>query len=154
VNPADRDRRTRWTGLLLAAILIPIAVVIVLGVRVVRQERELGERRTLDARRDALDQLRRELTARLQALRLEEVNRLIGESGTRLPPDSPIVLVASMAHDDMVFPWEDRRTLSSPSAEFRRFLSEGESLEFQRHDAAGAAASYQRARSAVRSAEA
>jgi signal transduction histidine kinase len=150
VRPADRRRRTRWTGLLLAAILIPISVVIVLVFRVVRQEHELGERRASDARRDALDQLRRELTARLQALRLEEVNRLIGESGTRLPPDSPIVFVASIAHDDMVLPWEDRRTPSPPSSGFSRFQREGESLEFQRHDAAGAVVGYQRALAAAR----
>jgi signal transduction histidine kinase len=150
VNPPDRRRRTRWIGLLLTAILIPSAIVILLAFRVVRQERELGERRASDARRDALEQLRRELTARLQAVRLEEVNRLIGESGTRLPPDSPIVFVATMSHDSMVLPWEDRGTSSAPSAEFLRHHSAGESLEFQRHDTAGAAASYQRALAVAR----
>src|SRR5215470_9954810 len=114
----------RRTGLLLAAILIPTAVVILLVFRVARQERELGERRAADARREALEQLRRELTARLQADRLEEVNRLIGESGTRLPPDSPIVFVAQMAQDTMVLPWEDRDPWS-PSAEFLRGQLEG-----------------------------
>ena len=84
----------RRIALLLSAILIPAAAVILLVVRVVRQENELSERRAAEQRREALDQLRRELTARLQALRLEEVNRLIGESGRRLPPDSPIVFVA------------------------------------------------------------
>jgi signal transduction histidine kinase len=125
-------------------------VVILLVFRVVRQERELGERRASDARREALEQLRRELAARLQALRLEEVNRLIGESGTRLPPDSPIVFVAPMAQDSIVLPWEGRGASSRPSAEFLRYQGQGESLEFQRHDAAGAAASYQRAVSAAR----
>jgi signal transduction histidine kinase len=150
VNAADHGRRVRRTGLLLAAILIPTAVVILLVVRVVRQERELGERRASDARREAQEQLRRELTAHLQAIRLEEVNRLIGESGTQLPPDSPIVFVAPMAHDDMVRPWEGRPASSPPSAGFLRYQAEGESLEFQRHDAAGAATSYQRACAAAR----
>src|SRR5215470_5507609 len=106
----------RRTGLLLAAILIPTAVVILLVFRVARQERELGERRAADVRREAMEQLRRELTARLQALRLEEVNRLIGESGTRLPPDSPIVFVAPMAQDSMVLPWEARAAWSQLAA--------------------------------------
>ena len=150
MNPADLRRRTRWIALLLAAILIPTAIVIVLVFRVVRQEHELGERRASDARRDALEQLHRELTARLQALRLEEVNRLIGESGTRLPPDTPIVFVAPMAHDSMVLPWENRGTSSPPSAELLRYQREGESLEFQRHDSVGAAAAYQRALTAAR----
>jgi len=140
----------RRTGLLLAALLIPIAVVILLVFRVARQERELGERRASDARREALEQLRRELTARLQAVRLEEVNRLIGESGTRLPPDSPIVFVAQIAQDNMVLPWQDRETSSPPSAEFLRYQHDGESLEFQSHDAAGAVASYQHALTAAR----
>ena len=178
MNLADHRRRARRTGLLLAAILIPTAVVILLVFRVARQERELGERRAADVRREALEQLRRELTARLQALRLEEVNRLIGESGTRLPPDSPIVFVAPMAQDSMVLPWEGRgvwsqlatsgeqrvasseqRAASSEqrgarsentSADFLRYQHEGESLEFQRHDTVRAAASYQRALATAR----
>jgi len=150
VNLADHRRRIRRTGLLLAAILIPTAIVILLVFLVARQERELGDRRVSDARREALEQLRRELTARLQALRLEEVNRLIGESGTRLPPDSPIVFVARMAQDNIVLPWEERGPWSPPSAEFLRRQQEGESLEFQRRDPTGAAASYQRALAAAR----
>jgi signal transduction histidine kinase len=150
VNPTDHRRRTRRIGLLLIAILIPTTFVFLLVFRVVRQERELGQRRASEARREALEQLRRELTARLQALRLEEVNRLIGESGPRLPPDSPIVFVAPMAHDSMVLPWEDRGASSPPSADFLRYQGEGESLEFQRHDTAGAAAWYRRALAAAR----
>ncbi len=118
--------------------------------RVVHQERELGERRASDARREALEQLRREVTARLQAVRLEEVNRLIGESGTRLPPASPIVFVASMAHDAMVLPWENRSAASPASPEFLRRQEEGESQEFQQHNPAGAAASYERALAVAR----
>ena len=88
----------------LAAVLIPAAAVLLLVVRVVRQENEPSVRRA--AAREARDQLRRELTARLQALRLEEVNRLIGESGRRLPPDSPIVFVAPNVQERMVPPWD------------------------------------------------
>jgi signal transduction histidine kinase len=141
VSPADRRRRARRIALLLCAILIPTAAGTLLVFRVVRQENELSERRAGEQRREALDQLRRELTARLQALRLEEVNRLIGESGTRLPPGSPIVFVAPMVQDRMVLPW-DSRTTPTPAAEFARAQREGEAREFRQHDAAGAAASY------------
>ena len=119
MSPADPRRRARRIALLLSAILIPTAAVILLVFRVVRQENELSERRASEQRREALDQLRRELTARLQALRLEEVNRLIGESGRRLPPDSPIVFVAPMVQDRMVLPWEDSRTAPPPTAGVR-----------------------------------
>ena len=145
VSPPDSRRRKRRIFLLLSALLVPTAVVILLVFRVVRQENELSERRSAEARREALDQLRRELSARLQAIRLEEVNRLIGESGRRLPPDSPIVFVAPIMQDRMVLPWEDNQVSKAPAAEFARIQAEGESLEFQRDEAATAAAAYQRA---------
>ena len=127
-------------------------VVVLLVVRVVRQEDELADRRASEERHDALDQLRRELSARLQAVRLEEVNRLIGESGTRLPPDSPIVFVAPMAQDHMVLPWDDRRQMPSPTGEFAHYEQEGEALEFQRHDPSAAIVAYRRALASGRTA--
>jgi signal transduction histidine kinase len=140
----DYRRRARRIALLLSAILIPTAAVILLVVRVVRQETELSERRASEQRREVLDQLRRELTARLQALRLEEVNRLIGESGRRLPPNSPIVFVAPLMDDRMVVPWEDGRTAPLSTAEFARAQREAESREFRQHDPAAAVAAYRR----------
>jgi signal transduction histidine kinase len=134
----------------MSAILIPTAALILLVFRVVRQENELSVRRASEQRREALDQLHRELTARLQALRLEEVNRLIGESGRRLPPDSPIVFVAPMVQGRMVLPWEDRH-MTPPTPEFVRLQREGESREFRERDAAKAAASYRHALDIARS---
>jgi signal transduction histidine kinase len=145
VSSADHNRRVRRIALLLSAILIPTAAVILLGLRVVRQENELSERRASEQRREALDQLRRELTARLQALRLGEVNRLIGEPGGRLPPDSPIVFVTAVVQDRMVPPWEQDRPSARASPQFARAQREGEAQEFQRHDAVAAAASYRHA---------
>jgi signal transduction histidine kinase len=116
----------------------------------VRQEQELAERRAAEERRDAMDQLRRELTARLQALRLEEVNRLIGESGTRVPPDSPIVFVAPIAQDRLVLPWEVSDRLLLPPAGFPARLREGETLEFVKHDARSAVEVYRQAVAAAR----
>jgi hypothetical protein len=145
VSAAESRRRQRRIFLLLSAIVVPSAVVILLVFRIVRQENELSERRSAEARHEALDQLRRELAARLQAIRLEEVNRLIGESGRRLPPDSPIVFVSPMIDERMVLPWEDNRTSQGPATEFARIQAQGERLEFQRHDAAGAITAYQHA---------
>src|SRR6185436_1687355 len=120
--------------LLLSAILIPAAVLITLAVRVVRQETELGERRAAEERRDALDQLRRELSARLQTIKLQEVNRLIGESGLNLPSDSPIVFVAPLQEGRMILPWEEKRVFTLRSAEFTERQLEGEALEFRAND--------------------
>jgi signal transduction histidine kinase len=151
VTPADHRRRVRRIALLLSAILIPAAAVILLVVRVVRQENELSQSRAAEQRREARDQLRRELTARLQALRLEQVNRLIGESGRRLPPDSPIVFVAAIVQDRMVTPWEDGRTAPPPAAAFERWQREGEAREFQHENAVAATASYRHALEIARS---
>jgi signal transduction histidine kinase len=123
-----------------------------LGFRVVRQERELSARRASEQRREALDQLRRELTARLQALRLEEVNRVLGESGGRFPPDSPIVFVAPVVDNRMVPPWEGNRSAPRPTAAFAQAHREGEMREFRDTDAAAAAVSYRRAMDAARTA--
>ena len=152
MGSADQRRRARRLALLLSAILIPTAAVILLGFRVVRQERELSARRASEQRREALDQLRRELTARLQALRLEEVNRVLGESGGRLPPDSPIVFVAPVVENRMVPPWEGNRRAPRPTAAFARAQLEGETREFRDNDAAAAAASYRLAMDVSRTA--
>ena len=155
MSSAGHRRRTRRIALLLSAILIPTAAVILLVVRVVGQERELAERRATEQRREALDQLRRELTARLQALRLGEVNRLIGDPARRLPSDSPIVFVAPLVQDRgqeiLVPPWDERREIPRLSAEFSRWQREGESREFRQGDAAAAAESYRRAHEVARS---
>jgi len=151
VNESDTRRRKRRIFLLLSAILIPAAVLITLAVRVVRQETELGERRAAEERRDALDQLRRELSARLQAIKLQEVNRLIGETGLNLPPDSPIVFVAPLEEDRMVLPWEEKRVSPLRSEEFAKHQLAGESFEFRTSDTTGAVAAYVQAREVARS---
>ena len=150
MNHSDTRRRNRRIFLLILSILIPAAVLITLAVRVVRQETELGERKAAEERRDALDQLRRELTARLQAIKLEEVNRLIGGSGLKIPSDSPIVFVTPLGEDRMVLPWEKKQPSPEPGREFTRYQLEGESFEFRANDAARAIAPYSEARNAAR----
>jgi signal transduction histidine kinase len=151
VNQSDTRRRNRRIFLLVLAILIPAAVLITLAVRVVRQETELGERKAAEERRDALDQLRRELSARLQAIKLQEVNRLIGESGPSIPPDSPIVFVTPFGEDRMVLPWEKEQASPRFGVEFIRHQLEGESFEFRENDAARAIEPYTEASKAARS---
>lgn len=151
MNQSDTRRRNRRIFLLVLAILIPAAVLITLAVRVVRQETELGERRAAEERRDALDQLRRELTARLQAIKLQEVNRLIGESGPGIPPDSPIVFVTPFGEDRMVLPWEKKRVPPLPGVDFARHQLDGESFEFRSDDAPRAITAYKQALEAARS---
>jgi signal transduction histidine kinase len=150
VKPLDSLRRKRRILLLLSAVLVPTAIVIVLVVRLAHQETELAERRIAEERREAADQLRRELSARLQAIRVEEVNRLIGESGSQLPPDSPIVFVAPLNEDGMGLPWEEKRTFTPPAADTLRYQAQGESLEFRVNDPVAAATAYRHALDSAR----
>src|SRR5262252_3928184 len=76
---AGEPRRKRQIILLLSAILIPTAVLITFAIRLSRQDAELAEKRVADERRDALDQLRRELSARLEAIKLRELSRFSGD---------------------------------------------------------------------------
>ena len=146
MNERDTRRRNRRIFLLLSAILIPAAVLITLAVRVVRQETELSERRAAEQRREAVNQLRRELSARLQAIKLQEVNRLIGDSGPGIPPDSPIIFVAPLEEDRMILPWEVKRAPTVRGEEFTRLQREGEGLEFRANDPLQAVLAYTQAR--------
>jgi len=62
-------RHKRQILLFLFAILVPAGVLIGLAGRVVYQDRELVAKRAVDQRRAAVDQLRRELSAHLEAIR-------------------------------------------------------------------------------------
>ena len=71
------NRHKRQILLFLVAILIPAGVLIGLASRLVYQDRELAAKRAVDQHRAAVDQLRRELSARLEAIKLQEINLLI-----------------------------------------------------------------------------
>ncbi len=96
-------RRKRQIFLFLAAILIPTAVLITLASRLARQDAELAEKRVADQRRDALDQLRRELAARLEAIKLQELNRLSAapRDSESSVADSPVVFVAPLGSESL-----------------------------------------------------
>jgi hypothetical protein len=71
-----------------AAILIRAAVLVGLASRILYQDRELAAIRAAGQRRIAVDQLRRELDAHLEAIKLQEINRLIRS----LDSDNPVVI--------------------------------------------------------------
>src|SRR5262245_34247014 len=104
--------RTRQLLLIVIAILLPAAVLVGLARRVVLQDTELARTQAEEERRKALEQLRRELAARLDAVRLREVNRWIrvpSAPGAEQPPDSSLVFVAALDGERMILPWETER---------------------------------------------
>ena len=91
-----------------------------------RVERELEIKRAAGQRRDARDQVRRELSAKLEAIKLEEVHRLIRARGSK-PPENPAVVFASTLEGGRVtLPWGVPSEPSWPaSPDFARHRQEG-----------------------------
>jgi signal transduction histidine kinase len=139
-------RHKRQVLLFLIAVLAPAAVLIGLATRIMNQDRELAAKRALDQRRAAVDQLRRELSARLEAIKLQEINRLIRGSQAGHPEESEnpaVVFTATLEGDQLMLPREGRAP--EESAEFAKNRKEGETQEFVKKDAAAAALAYRSA---------
>jgi hypothetical protein len=135
-------------ALLLAAVLVPAGVLVTLAVRLVRQEAELAQKRQADERRTATEQLRRELAARLDAVRLDAANRLAAQgpaAARRRAADSPVLFTAAIEEERLVPPWSEPAMTVDPPAAFLRYEAAGEAREYQADDAGGAAAFYRRA---------
>jgi hypothetical protein len=140
-----RPKRLRQLLLFVTAILVPAAVLIGLGIRVVRQDTELSRNRLVEDRRRATSQLALTLIARVEAIRLQEVNRLILEPGLSLahPSHPATVLIAEIANDRLVLPWERAHTSGGPrTRDFDERKRLGESREFADKDFAGATRLY------------
>ena len=140
-------RHKRQIFLFVIAILVPATVLVGLSVRMMYQDRELAARREADQRRTAVDQLRRELDAHLETVKLQEINRLIRSANGSREQDSDnpaVIFTARLEGDRLVFPWEGRwhEPAVAESAAFARYREQGESLEFKTKDEAGAAAAY------------
>jgi signal transduction histidine kinase len=144
----------RQISLFLVAILLPATVLVILAGRVMYQDRELAAKRALDQRSAAIDQLRRELTARLEAIKFQEINRMIrsANSGRASKSDNPaVILTARLENDHMVLPWAAAiQPEADFSTDFARHRQEGESREFVKRDYAAAATAYRLALASAR----
>jgi len=143
-------RHKRQILLFLAAILVPAGVLIGLAGRLMYQDRELGAKRAVDQRRAAVDQLRRELSSRLEAIKLQEINRLMRSPNGNRPQDSAspaVIFTARPEGDRLVLPWEG--SAPDDSAAFAKHREEGEAREFAKRDDAGAVAAYRLALAAA-----
>src|SRR5215467_5684980 len=119
--PAARHRRQIF--LFVVAILLPAGVLIALGGRTIIQERELTIKRADDRRRGALEQLRRELVARLEAIKLQEINHLMRSPAEETPENPAVVLVSRLEGSRLVLPWEGAAR-AAVSPEFARHRDE------------------------------
>ncbi len=114
----------RQVVLFLAAILLPCAALVVLGVRLVVQERELANARLDDEQRSIAQQLRSDLASRLERIALHQAGALAAQPELLLArqyDDPTVALVARVSDGRLVFPWEqDERPALS-----RALLSRG-----------------------------
>src|ERR1035437_2914133 len=102
------NRHKRQIFLFLAAIFVPVGVLIGLAALILYQDRELAAKLAVDQRRAAVDQLRRELYSGLETIKLQEINRLMRSphpNWTRGSGNPAVVLIARLENDQLILPW-------------------------------------------------
>ncbi len=118
--PAPGQRRRLL--LFLVAIMLPCLGLAALGVRLLRQERELADKRLAEEQRRLATQVRQELIARLERIKLQEVGALASserpEGGYT---DPSVVLVGRVEDRRLRLPWE----VDEGPARFRTLLDDG-----------------------------
>src|SRR5882724_3899101 len=146
MNPMSR--RKRQFILFLTAVVLPASLLIAFAFRFLRQEEELAKQRGEVERSGTIEGVRRELTAKLDAIKLEEVNRRIRESSADdLRPSPAIVFVVPWNSAGLVLPLDPPRRPGFSSGQFVTLMDSGESLEFQAKNLSGAAELYRKAMS-------
>jgi signal transduction histidine kinase len=139
--------------LFLAAVLLPVIVLVALTLRIVKQEKELSQKRIVDERRRVAAEIGRDLASRLDGIIREEMPALMGlpqKLGRRDYLNPEIVLIAKVEDAGLVLPWETRpKAAGSPpldiDAEFSRVIRQAENNEFSLKNFSLASEQYLRA---------
>jgi signal transduction histidine kinase len=140
----------RLVLLFLLAIVFPCCLLIFLGLRTLRAERELAEKRWPEEQRHAAREIRRELLDRLERIKVMEAEARAapGHQHTTIHGDPAVVLAGAVRQNRLILPWES----ASPASGMRKLLadtryaekiSQGERAEFAGNDLAKAAGFYQ-----------
>ena len=139
--------------LFLVAVLLPVVVLVALTLQIVRQERELRQKRIADEHRRLVTEIGRDLAAHLDRIARQETSALVAQPDRFSRRDylnPEIVLIAKIHDTRLVLPWEsgprsaEELQLESDS-EFSRLLRQAESAEFSAKDPSLAAERYRRA---------
>ena len=139
--------------LFLTAVLLPVIVLVALTLRIVKQEKELAQKRVADDHRRVAAEIGRDLASRLDRVVREEISALIEEPQRLARRDyinPEVVLIAKIEDAGLVLPWETGPAAGgSPplddNVEFRRILQQAENAEFSLKDHSLAADRYLRA---------
>jgi hypothetical protein len=95
-----KSTRIRQNVLFLGSVVVPCLVLLVLGVRTIRQDEELAEKREEEERSRAVALARRELLTRLETIKLR------ASGGQVSPRDAEVALIADVRSGRLVLPWE------------------------------------------------
>ena len=151
-----RSRR-RLVALFLTAVLLPCALLVVLTVRGMRQERELAAKHAADEHARVVARVRQLLRARLDRMASQAVGTRNAATRNRPYADSSVRLVADLVGGRLVPPWKSTGRASARAApasgEAAARLRDGETQEFARGDLVAAARLYSEAITADRQPE-
>jgi signal transduction histidine kinase len=151
VSMASRPHR-REVVLFLIALILPSAVLVGLGLRMIAQERVAAEVRVADEWGGTVRQIRLDLLSRLESIKHQEIEALSSITGQGPSPiyvSSEVELIATLEDGRVILPWEENgaQIVRSQlrSAPFADWIRQGERAEFRRGDSRTAIESYGRA---------
>jgi signal transduction histidine kinase len=119
------DRLPRRQALLfLAAILVPCAVLLLLGLRLLEQDRQLEARKLVDERRDLIQRASQQLLSDLEKIKLLQMTRAAANSGgaSLNATGEDVMFVGRVGDGQLLLPWED----SLASRRFVAAIRDGE----------------------------
>ena len=146
----------RLVLLFLVAVILPSLALVLFTLRMIGQERELGEKRLLDDRTRLAAEIGRFLLLRLESIKLQEAGAAQPLSRSHEYKNPEVVLVGRVIQDRLLLPWENgagaetlRRGLLQP--DFSRNVRSGETAEFKNQNPGSAAEYFSRALNLARS---
>ena len=106
---ASRPHR-REVVLFLIALILPSAVLVGLGLRMIAQERVAAEARVADEWGGTVRQIRLDLLSRLESIKHEEIEALssiAGQGHSHRYVNSEVELIATLEDGRVILPWEE-----------------------------------------------
>jgi signal transduction histidine kinase len=143
----------RQIFLFLAAVIVPCLALVVFSIQGVRQEKELAEKRRAEGERRRAIEIGQHLLVRLEKVKLEEAQEAAfrpEKLSSSLYRNPEVLLIGRVSEGRLLLPWdfspgflESQKALNE--SRFRRKIEEAENTEFQKKDAAAAAAQFRQA---------
>ncbi len=147
----------RQVVLFFVAIVLPCSLLVALSLLIMSQQKELVEKRHTEEQRRMVDEVRHELSTRLEKIKLQQVTAAATQRNKNLPTrfaDRAIALLGWVEENHLLLPWD-----VSPSAErfgkllqetkFSEALQKGEHEEFAAGQPAKAEVLYRTAMNGV-----